>query len=1062
MIQNLDKLIEKRKSWVQINKENNFHDSIKNLLTELYPDNAHFIYELLQNAEDAQATKVSFNLYKDRLVFEHDGKRLFDLRDIESITSIGSSTKIEKYNNIGKFGVGFKAVFAYTDTPKIYSGEYSFQINEMVVPEIIKNIDKEIDINKTTFVFPFNNPKKSQSKAYQEIENGLRKLDGNCLLFLNNISLISFKIIDGIQGIINRKYLSNQHIEIETNIPDQKNSKTHWLRYQEEVIIHDDNKDKKCLIAIAYKLENFTTNKKTNSKQKWRIVALPEGKVFIYFPAAKEHSGLQFHIHAPFASTVARDSIKSCEANNLLRDKISNLIVKSCFDLRDKGILDAGTVSVFPNDNDNLPSFYVAIREKVVKAFQTENLTPTNNGEFAPANSLYMGPQKITKLVNDDLLSFITDKKKPLWAAQPISKQRSKDFFLSLNLNNWSYKELLDVFYQLTEKNKKEQFENYLEKKDNKWIFDFYKILNKALDEVDNLNDDEYFYHYSRSRLYIYNIKEYRIVKVKNDEGYKFVNPNIAYLRNENYIGSLNKVNFVIEETYLNKDNPSESSAKFFLNRIGVKEYNEEEELNLLARNYNDTGEHIEVIKKIINHLNNNEYSSFSIKDVKLLAVDTSDDIITTNYFDLSEIYLDKPYINSGLSEIENIHEKKLLSPIYKNKLSKDEIKIFIDILKENDVFYKLSIIEVSTYSRDYNHPIHRYYGRRTHNEMDIDFTIENIEDYIKLNSKNISKLIWNELINASSKVGVAKYSPNSQCPTATSDSILIYTLKENAWIPDKNNNFHTPQYMTVEMLPEGFKCDDSNGLLTKIGFGEIEKKNIEKEKELNKLKDEEYKVREKIAKNSGFDSVDEFNKVMHSVREFKKRGGNISLLIDDINSKNHEFPHSDIINKIRRGEKIQESYRNSNDKQYETRARRIRLSNNKIKIEAYEQLRNEYTNDDGIMICQICKKEMPFKRRNGEYYFETVEIFKKEVFNKEHPSQYIALCPVCAAKYKEFVKNDEDAIELLKMDILTTDSQEVQIYLGDEETTLRFVEKHLFDLQKILEISNDNEELDD
>lgn len=74
MIQNLDKLIEKRKSWVQINKENNFHDSIKNLLTELYPDNAHFIYELLQNAEDAQATNVSFYLHKDKLVFEHDGK----------------------------------------------------------------------------------------------------------------------------------------------------------------------------------------------------------------------------------------------------------------------------------------------------------------------------------------------------------------------------------------------------------------------------------------------------------------------------------------------------------------------------------------------------------------------------------------------------------------------------------------------------------------------------------------------------------------------------------------------------------------------------------------------------------------------------------------------------------------------------------------------------------------------------------------------------------------------------------------------------------------------------
>ena len=80
-------------------------------------------------------------------------------------------------------------------------------------------------------------------------------------------------------------------------------------------------------------------------------------------------------------------------------------------------------------------------------------------------------------------------------------------------------------------------------------------------------------------------------------------------------------------------------------------------------------------------------------------------------------------------------------------------------------------------------------------------------------------------------------------------------------------------------------------------------------------------------------------------------------------------------------------------------------------------------------------------------------------MFSKEHPAQYIALCPVCAAKYKEFVKNNKDALELLKIDILTTDNLEVQVYLGDEETTLRFVERHLFDLQKILEITNDNKE---
>ena len=49
MINEFNELSLKRKSWVDTTKSNGFDNGIKNLLTELYPDNAHFIYELLQN-----------------------------------------------------------------------------------------------------------------------------------------------------------------------------------------------------------------------------------------------------------------------------------------------------------------------------------------------------------------------------------------------------------------------------------------------------------------------------------------------------------------------------------------------------------------------------------------------------------------------------------------------------------------------------------------------------------------------------------------------------------------------------------------------------------------------------------------------------------------------------------------------------------------------------------------------------------------------------------------------------------------------------------------------------
>jgi hypothetical protein len=39
----------------------------------MYADSAHFIYELLQNADDAGATTISFTLSDKQLVIEHDG-----------------------------------------------------------------------------------------------------------------------------------------------------------------------------------------------------------------------------------------------------------------------------------------------------------------------------------------------------------------------------------------------------------------------------------------------------------------------------------------------------------------------------------------------------------------------------------------------------------------------------------------------------------------------------------------------------------------------------------------------------------------------------------------------------------------------------------------------------------------------------------------------------------------------------------------------------------------------------------------------------------------------------
>ena len=77
MDEKFNDLIKKRKNLINSLKDNNAYYGLMNNLINLYPDNAHFIYELLQNAEDPEATSVKFTLSQTQLKFEHNGKRKF-------------------------------------------------------------------------------------------------------------------------------------------------------------------------------------------------------------------------------------------------------------------------------------------------------------------------------------------------------------------------------------------------------------------------------------------------------------------------------------------------------------------------------------------------------------------------------------------------------------------------------------------------------------------------------------------------------------------------------------------------------------------------------------------------------------------------------------------------------------------------------------------------------------------------------------------------------------------------------------------------------------------------
>ncbi|KAL0905364.1 hypothetical protein M5K25_023777 [Dendrobium thyrsiflorum] len=108
-------------------------------IVEMYADGPGILFELVQNAEDAQASEVVFLLDKTQYgtssilspqMAEWQGPALycfndsvFSSQDLYAISRIGQDSKLDKPFAIGRFGLGFNCVYHFTDLPGFVSGE---------------------------------------------------------------------------------------------------------------------------------------------------------------------------------------------------------------------------------------------------------------------------------------------------------------------------------------------------------------------------------------------------------------------------------------------------------------------------------------------------------------------------------------------------------------------------------------------------------------------------------------------------------------------------------------------------------------------------------------------------------------------------------------------------------------------------------------------------------------------------------------------------------------------------------------------------------------------------
>ena len=488
----IEELQLRRSSWVTDTKEQNMFDGIKDTLTKLYTSSGHFIFELLQNAEDVSASSVTFKLEHDKLIFEHNGERPFDMNDIDSITSIGDSTKKDNGNSIGKFGIGFKSVFEYTNSPEIHSTNYHFCIEDLFIPRVIKPLE-DYDKTKTIIILPFNGPKKSND-CYSEIKESFGNLRATVLLFLRNIVEINC-IYETRKITITREdsYKDNscpdnvcriQRIISNNNEVEKERNPLFYKRFFKPVSVLDEKGEQKNIsIAIAFKM---ICNKEDNQ---WKIspiykkdTTIPAGRIFAYFPCKAEEKKFCFHIHAPFALTVDREKLRDDTANTKVIDEIGTLLCESMKELKKENLVTLDLYKTLPNEkDDNDLGKYLIIRSKIQNFFLNNPYILMANGSYQEPRNKYIGLRNIQELISDEDLETIyqSEKQKTFWVKNPMRNHRDYNFLISLKVCEYNLADYLSELINCRKQSKQlyEQYITSLEGRGAEWFAKFYSLM---------------------------------------------------------------------------------------------------------------------------------------------------------------------------------------------------------------------------------------------------------------------------------------------------------------------------------------------------------------------------------------------------------------------------------------------------------------------------------------------------------------------------------------------------------------------------------------------------------
>lgn len=811
--ENFEKLILKRQQWVQSSKENNF--DFDSILAGIYNDPSHFIYEIIQNAEDANATEISLILYSDCLEIKHNGKD-FDFNDVDGITGIGISTKKEDINAIGKFGVGFKSVFAITQTPNIHSGLFHFRIEDFVIPSLIDNNR----IKETLIVLPFNHPSRTAEDVFEIVRKKLESIGLKTLLFLKNIKEIKWQIPDKsghyYKESNNFQNIENVHkVSIISKIKQEENFEE-FLVIKKPIKIESHNLN----VEIAYKTKTDESGKDNIEKEK-------DSKLIVFFPTEKV-TYLNFLIQGPYKTTPNRENIPlDDEQNQYLIEETANLVADSISVIKKIGLLNVSFLEVLPIDQDHTDeTIYSSIYEKVKSKLTSEEaFLPTSKHDFTNANNAALARGKeLTELLNKTDIHILFGKKD--WLNTNITDNKTRqlhDYLINeLNINEVEFKDFaLNISLE------------FIRQKSDDWLIDFYKNL---LDQRSLWAKSSYYYRNEgviRKKPIIRLSDNTHIIPCDGNDNIhvylpsetksKYKTVKNVLTQNEDSLKFLTELGLTkpdifaeIKEFVLPKYRESEPD-------VSIEEYIEDFEKLLIAFQKEDSEKKEELVSDLkdlyIIHSSNSLFGESQFRKPDKVYFKSEDLVEYFKRYDCVFFISDELY--------QRFTDKK---------------DIFIDFVLNIGCEKKPKRIEIDSdlnweeKKRLRSDSVYRY----SYDVYIKDYDYEGLDNFLINIDLNRSIILFKFLILSLKNVdywerskffyGEYCWTPRSRKHYEKFESKFLKILKNTPWVVDNNDNLILPSQISISELPDSYAKDVENLeiLIDVLGFQVDEIKRIE------------------------------------------------------------------------------------------------------------------------------------------------------------------------------------------------------------------------------------------